>query len=98
MYWKKALLLLVISLAAAVPAAEKYQAPKLSSQDSWSMIVLPDTQNYIKFRRNYGILDLMIGWIYTNAGELRIQQVLTGAHRQAFSPIPALRCGAKIPD
>ena len=88
---KKAVFLLALVLSAAVPAAEKYQAPALSGKDSWSMIVLPDTQNYIKFRRNYGILDLMIGWIYTNASALKIQQVLTVGDLVGYNDAGAVR-------
>ena len=78
-------------LATALPAAEKYQAPALSHRDSWSMIVLPDTQNYIKFSRNQGILDLMIGWIWTNASALNIQQVLTVGDLVGYNGAGAVR-------
>ena len=92
MYMKKLLLLLVFALcSAALPGAEKYQAPALSGKDSWSMIVLPDTQNYIKFSRNQGILDLMIGWIWTNASALNIQQVLTVGDLVGYNGAGAVR-------
>ncbi len=53
-----------------------YQPPKLENPQSWSMIVVPDVQGYIKYRRNYGILEIMNAWIVDNRAPLRIEQVL----------------------
>ena len=53
-----------------------FQPPKLSSPDSWSMVVVPDVQAYTERPRNQGILDLMNAWIVENRDPLRIQQVL----------------------
>lgn len=57
-------------------AQENYQAPKLSNQESWSLILLPDPQTYMKFGRNQGIFELMTGWIEENINTLNIKMVL----------------------
>lgn len=69
-----AALLLLHSGAAAQPEPD-YTAPQLTHQDSWSLVILPDTQSYVKFSRNQGILDLMTAWIEENIGELNIAMV-----------------------
>ncbi|GAA3554533.1 metallophosphoesterase [Snuella lapsa] len=53
-----------------------YEAPKLSNKDSWSLILLPDPQTYMKFGRNQGIFELMTGWIEENIEALNIKMVL----------------------
>lgn len=55
---------------------EEYISPKLSSSDSWTLILVPDTQSYVKFGRNQGILELMTGWIEENISTLNIKMVL----------------------
>lgn len=55
---------------------EAYQAPRLSNENSWSMILLPDPQTYSKFGRNQAIFELMTAWIRENAEALNIQLVL----------------------
>ena len=62
--------------AAAKPAAPEYQPPALENPDSWTMVVIPDVQGYIKRRCNHGILDIMNAWMVTNRETLRIQEVL----------------------
>ena len=66
--------------AAAKPAepaaAPEYQPPALENPDSWTMVVIPDVQAYIKRRCNHGILDIMNAWMVTNRETLRIQEVL----------------------
>lgn len=57
-------------------AQERYEAPKLSDPDSWTMILLPDPQSYVKFERNQGILELMTGWISEQIDPLNIEMVL----------------------
>ena len=53
--------------AAAKPAepaaAPEYQPPALENPDSWTMVVVPDVQAYIKRRCNHGILDIMNAWM-----------------------------------
>ena len=55
---------------------EGYKQPKLSNPDSWSLILLPDTQSYMKFGRNQGIFELMTSWIEENIEALNIKMVL----------------------
>ncbi|PMD91479.1 serine/threonine protein phosphatase [Siphonobacter sp. BAB-5405] len=52
------------------------QVPVLSDPNSWSMILLPDPQNYVKFSQNQPILDLMTSWIKENAARLNTRLVL----------------------
>jgi hypothetical protein len=59
-----------------VLSAAEYKAPALSNPDSWSMVIVPDLQFYIKKQRHHGIVDLMNAWIADNAEQLKIRQVL----------------------
>lgn len=70
---------LVVGLLFCVPTRAQetsYQAPALSSEDSWSMVLIPDPQSYVKYERNQGILDLMTGWISEQVMPLNIEMVL----------------------
>lgn len=62
--------------AAFAQAEQNFTAPQLTHEDSWSLVVLPDIQTYVKFGRNQGILDIMTGWIEENVQELNIAMVL----------------------
>lgn len=80
---KKFIIALVLSatvLAAAQtekPAAKaKYRAPALQNPQSWTMVIVPDIQTYIKQIENHGILDMMFAWIVRRREEMKIQQVL----------------------
>ena len=55
---------------------KQYTPPQLSDKDSWTMVMLPDTQSYVKFSRNHGICDLMFSFIAENVKKLNIQQVI----------------------
>jgi calcineurin-like phosphoesterase family protein len=56
-----------------------YQKPALSNKESWSVIMLPDPQTYMKFARNQPIFDLMTSWIQENIDTLNIKlAVCTG--------------------
>lgn len=57
-------------------AQEGYEPPGLSNPDSWTLILLPDPQSYVKFGRNQGILELMTAWISENIDPLNIEMVL----------------------
>jgi hypothetical protein len=74
------LFLVTISLLCAaeqkLQKPQKYAAPKLENPDSWSMVVVPDTQIYIAKSQNHGILDMMFTWITSNKKSMKIQQVL----------------------
>lgn len=50
--------------------------PALSDKNSWSMVVIPDTQTYVKQIENQGILDMMLAWIVRRRQEMNIRQVL----------------------
>ena len=63
-------------LTTSLRAQEAFAAPKLSNQDSWSIILVPDTQTYVKFERNQGILETMTAWISENIDALNIKMVL----------------------
>ena len=59
-----------------VAAQKKYAAPALSTPGSWSMILLPDPQSYVKFGRNQPLLELMTAWVAENIEPLNIRMVL----------------------
>jgi hypothetical protein len=53
------------------------QDPFAPSPDAaWSMVVIPDTQNYVKNTADYHVLNGMIDWIVDNREEYGIQLVL----------------------
>ncbi|WP_236975302.1 metallophosphoesterase [Membranihabitans maritimus] len=54
----------------------EYQDPELEHKDSWSLVILPDPQTYVKFERNQGIFDIMTTWIAENIDPLNIKMVL----------------------
>lgn len=53
-----------------------YSPPVLESEDSWSVILLPDPQAYVKFERNQALLELMTSWISENIDRLNIKFVM----------------------
>jgi hypothetical protein len=55
---------------------EGFRSPALSKDDAWTMVLFPDTQSYVKFKRNQPILDLMANWVLENKEELNIPLVL----------------------
>lgn len=57
-------------------AQEVHNKPALSDPDSWSLILLPDPQTYMKFGRNQAIFDLMTAWVSENIDPLHIKMVL----------------------
>lgn len=75
---KKTLYLIVFSLLIVMPCFSQtaYQKPKLENKSSWSVVLLPDIQNYVKWGRNQPILDLMMAWIETNIDTLNVKMVL----------------------
>ncbi|MDR2038483.1 MAG: metallophosphoesterase [Bacteroidales bacterium] len=68
--------ILTLGLPYLIFAQKAYQAPQLSDPDSWSMILIPDPQSYVKFARNQPLLELMTAWIEDNVGKLNISLVL----------------------
>ncbi len=69
-------ILLSLLLSLNMVSQEKYEKPKLENPGSWSMILLPDPQNYVKYGRNQPIFDLMNAWIVENIDSLNIKMVL----------------------
>src|SRR5690606_16467219 len=57
-------------------AQTKYQKPILTDSNSWSLVLLPDPQSYMKFERNQHIFGLMMSWIRENKHPLNMQMVL----------------------
>jgi hypothetical protein len=58
--------------------ATEMQAPFAPSPDAaWSMVVMPDTQNYVKSTLNNPILPLMTKWIRDHKQDFQIQAVVT---------------------
>lgn len=55
---------------------EVYKKPALEQKGSWSLIMIPDVQNYVKWGRNQPILDLMTAWIEENIDSLNIKMVV----------------------
>lgn len=53
-----------------------YKAPTLTDQKSWSLVLLPDIQNYVKFKRNQPILDVMMNWVVENEENMNIKMVM----------------------
>lgn len=80
MYYPRFIRLFVIffiSFAGTVNAQTAgYEPPALSDPRSWSMVLMPDPQSYVKFERNQGVLELMTGWISEQIDPLNIQMVL----------------------
>lgn len=60
----------------SLTAQQEYRAPTLSSPDSWTMVLLPDPQTYVKFGRNQPLFELMTAWISENIDSLNIEMVL----------------------
>lgn len=70
------LFILSVHLFAVTAQDKTFSEPRLSSPESWSMILLPDPQTYIKFDYNQPLFDLMLAWIVKNQEQLNIQLVL----------------------
>lgn len=70
------LLLITLCLNNKAFSQNNYQKPKLEHTDSWSLIMIPDIQNYVKWGKNQPILDLMTAWIEANIDSLNIKMVV----------------------
>ena len=73
---RKLILTLVISLCCYNGIHAQSGQPKLENNDSWTMVVLPDPQTYIKFEQNQPVFSLMTRWIKQNKEKLNIELVL----------------------
>ena len=54
----------------------EYKEPTLSTSGSWSIIMIPDPQTYVKFDYNQPLLELMTAWIVRYQEKLNIQMTL----------------------
>lgn len=70
------IVLFFLLAAPVVHAQEKYQKPVLEQKGSWSLIMIPDLQNYAKWNRNQPLMDLMMAWIVDNIDTLNIKMVM----------------------
>ncbi|MDR0901518.1 MAG: metallophosphoesterase, partial [Opitutaceae bacterium] len=81
---------LLARASAAGKAAPEYQPPELSDPQSWSMILIPDPQSYVKSARNQPLFEHMTAWIADNTEKLNIKMVLcTGdlvEHNEMLNP------------
>lgn len=76
---RKSLFLIVILsvFCFALPAQQNvYTKPALSDSASWSMVLFPDVQTYVKFDYNQPILDLMVRWVLNSADDLNTRLVM----------------------
>lgn len=67
---------LSLGVASAQETADAYRKPALEQPGSWSLIMVPDTQNYVKWGRNQPLLELMTAWIEENIEPLNIRMVV----------------------
>lgn len=70
------LILGAIFFSDSLRAQNKYKAPELSDPRSWTMIMMPDPQTYVKFERNQPLLELMTAWISENVEKLNVKMVV----------------------
>lgn len=74
--WAIALVVHVVLSVGVTFSQESYQKPALEQKESWSLIMIPDIQNYVKWGRNQPILDLMMAWVAENIDTLNIKMVM----------------------
>ncbi len=70
------LTLVLWSLVSNVKAQEQPIKVELSNKESFSMILLPDPQSYVKFDTNQPIFDLMTAWVANNVNALNMKSVI----------------------
>lgn len=66
----------LLVLAGTAFSQQVFKKPTLENKESWTMIMVPDIQNYVKWGRNKPILDLMSAWIEDNIDTLNIKMVV----------------------
>lgn len=74
---------LLLTLTACLYAASQFLSaqvyplrPKLSNPESFSMILIPDPQSYVKFDANQPLFELQTAWIANSLESLNIKGVL----------------------
>lgn len=71
------ILLLILQFIIVIPlSAQQEKLLKLKNPNSWTMVLIPDPQSYVKFERNIPIMDIITSWIKTNSDELNIELVM----------------------
>jgi len=72
-------LLAVFWLITLCSYAQKKPLPNadLKAQSAFTFVLLPDVQNYSKFKRNQPILDIMMNWILASKDSLNTKLVLS---------------------
>lgn len=73
---KHAIALFAIGLATISFGQARPVYAKLSNEKSFSMVIIPDTQSYVKFDANQPLLDLMTTWTVDNLDRLNVKTVL----------------------
>jgi hypothetical protein len=69
-------LIFLLVVGTSVSAQQPYQKPALEKEKSWTLIMVPDLQNYAKWSRNQPIMELMMAWIVDNIDTLNIKMVM----------------------
>lgn len=73
----RTLIIMTLALITTVGSiAQNHNSPALSDSASFSMIVLPDLQNYSKYDTNQPAFELMAAWIASQIENLNIKAVL----------------------
>ena len=70
------LLLALLSGPCLTARAQKVEPLMLEDSASWSMVLLPDPQSYVKYGYNQPLLEVMTRWIRYNVKRLNIRLVL----------------------
>ena len=70
------LLLALLSGPCLTARAQKVEPLTLEDSASWSMVLLPDPQSYVKYGYNQPLLEVMTRWIRYNVERLNIRLVL----------------------
>lgn len=69
--------ILLLLLATSISfSQDTYRKPALEQKGSWSLIMVPDLQNYVKWQRNQPLVDLMMAWIVDNIDTLNVKMVI----------------------
>ena len=70
------LLVVLIFSSSFSQSQQRSQEVKSHDERSWTLVLLPDPQTYVKFERNQGIFDLMTAWVSEHIDSLKIKMVL----------------------
>ena len=79
MIYKSGLITLILGISISfkiIAQKSEIASPPVISEKSWTLVILPDPQSYVKFERNQGIFDLMTAWVAENINPLKIEMVL----------------------